>query len=86
MTVEKTLRTFRGPDGIYVFTTEYSYNLTRQGEGNVFRYDSPHKTHNQFHHKHVFDPPGTEIEVKVITGEWPTLGEAIREAEKYIFE
>lgn len=84
MTVERTLRAFRGPDGMYVFTTKYSYNLTKQGTGNVFRYCSPHETHNQFHHKHIFDPPGKEIDLKVITGEWPTLGDAIREAEKHI--
>lgn len=86
MTVEKTLRTFRGADGIYVYTTQYSYNLTKQGEGNVFRYCSPHETHNQFHHKHIFDPPGNEIEVKVVTGEWPTLGDAIKEAEIHIID
>lgn len=36
-------------------TVGYSYNVSLRYAGNVFRYDSPHPTHNRDHHVHRFD-------------------------------
>jgi hypothetical protein len=36
-------------------TYSYSYVVSDRS-GCLFRYCSPHATHNQFHHKHLYDP------------------------------
>ncbi|NTW52991.1 MAG: hypothetical protein HGB22_10460 [Chlorobiaceae bacterium] len=61
-----------------VQTVSYSYNVFLTGVGNVFRYDSPHKDHNQQHHVHRYDVlnAGNTVAVTYIGDEEniPTLG------------
>ena len=87
MTVRKTLFVSIIRRVEYVKTIDYAYNLSLEGIGNIFRYDNEHvhEGHCFPHHKHVYDPPGKNHRVLEIESEedWPTLGEALREARQY---
>lgn len=67
-------------------TTSYNYAVGVLGTGLVFRYDSPHETHNRDHHRHeyVFGTPDEVSEPRMI-GEagWPTLGGVLFEAQAW---
>lgn len=61
-----------------------------RGTGNVFRYDSPHRTHDQKHHVHRYDVLSGD-QTGTVTflpkeDDRPTLGEVIREAEAWFYE
>lgn len=71
-----------------VQTVEYSYNASIEGLGNILRYDSPHPSHNQFHHVHRYDPlHGDGIgTVEMIDDDgWPTLGEVLDELRVWYY-
>ena len=66
-----------------VQTDGYSYSAILGKRGPIFRYDSPHPDHNQFHHVHRYavldgDVHGAAFPIEPQT-EWPTLGEVIQE-------
>ena len=69
-----------------VQTVRYSYHVSVQNGGSVFRYDDahPHPGHADAHHRHAYDwPRPSEVEGSptwVGAAGWPTLGEVIREA------
>lgn len=95
MEVRKLLRVrtaLPDQDKFEIYTVEYSYSLIKAGHYTIFRYCSPHDdfddtpAHHKQHHKHVFDPnSGDPVEIKVLTeDEWPTLGEALDEAKKFV--
>lgn len=92
MTVDKSFSTFIEGGQQYIQTDSYSYKLSRNGVGLIFRYDSPDADinddapeHHKHHHKHIFDPEDNEVDIQLIQdGNWPTLGQAIREAEDHI--
>lgn len=77
-----------------VQTRWYSYNVTLQGVGIIFRYDSPFLPdlggHHRHHHVHHFDVLKGDREG--IVGEIedpemvPTLGEVIEEARNWYYE
>ncbi len=89
LSVYKTLETVkgRGADAL-VQCVAYSYNAALEGLGNILRYESPHKTHNQDHHVHRFDVLGSEAETLkwIRDDEWPTLGEVIEELRDWYYE
>lgn len=67
----------------------YTYNVALRDVGNIFRYDSPHLTHNQFHHVHRYEPleEGTDATLsKVPEEEWPRLDEVIEEAANWYYD
>lgn len=67
---------------LLVQTTGYSYSAILGGHGSVFRYDSPHADHNQYHHVHrygILDGDVHGIVSPVPTDDWPTLGQVMRE-------
>lgn len=71
-----------------VQTTSYSYNVVLAGVGNIFRYDSPHSDHNQFHHVHRYDVLNGDTKgrvEKVDAAHWPHLQEVIEEAMDWHF-
>ncbi|MDX1530145.1 MAG: hypothetical protein R3362_01335 [Rhodothermales bacterium] len=67
-----------------VQTAFYSNNAVLVSVGNVFRYDSPHRTHNRFHHKHEYDVLQGDHEGRIVRIDdeevRPTLGEVVEEA------
>ena len=72
-----------------VQTVAYSYNVSLQNLGNIFRYDSPHPTHNREHHVHRYDvlngdTEGT-VEMDYREDEWPTLREVVDEAAEWYY-
>ena len=72
-----------------VKTTGYSYSAILSGYGSVFRYDSPHPDHNQFHHVHRYrilegDVHGDTSAIEP-SDEWPTLGEVMRELSDWYY-
>jgi hypothetical protein len=72
-----------------VQTASYSYNVALEGKGNIVRYDSPHRTHRQFHHVHRYDVLEGNIDGTVERtpeDDWPTLGEVLREAEAWYYD
>ncbi len=76
----------RNPD---VQSVSYSYNVALVRQGNIFRYDSPHATHNQEHHVHRYDVwSSQEIALDLLPNEdeRPTLGEVIQEAEAWYYD
>ena len=89
--VHKALRILvgEGPDAL-VQTVRYSYNVSIEGRGNVFRYDSPHETHNKKHHVHRYDVMNRDVVGTVAFTEHesdiPTLGDVIEEAVEWYFE
>ena len=85
--VEKILRFVTeevGPNAL-VHTVEYHYNASIDS-GNILRYDSPHPTHNQFHHVHRFNVLDGDQIGEVSRSEWPTLGAVIAELESWYYE
>ena len=66
-----------------VQTVEYSYNAVISGKGNIFRYNSPHPTHNEFHHVHRFDVLNGDKRGTVERAIWPLLSEVIEEAMRF---
>lgn len=55
-------------------TEGYSYQAWIKGGNNLVRYCSPHKNHNQFHHKHDFTKnPAAIIQMEIDT--WPHVSE-----------
>jgi hypothetical protein len=63
-------------------TLQYSYQaMLPSPDGRVLvRYDSPHKNHNQYHHKHIFDEHGNESQIQRIEDdEWPHVSEFLEE-------
>ena len=73
--------------GPLVQTVEYSYNAALQGIGNILRYDSPHPTHNQYHHVHRYDVLNNSAEKVEPIGDddWPTLGKVIEELSDWYY-
>ncbi len=88
--VDKILEIVDDATDPLVQTINYTYNVSLQGGGNLFRYDSPHEDHNQDHHKHVFDRETFEeiAESPLLHGldGWPTLGEVVQEAARFYWE
>jgi hypothetical protein len=84
--VEKSLKVLEG-DGAnaIVQTFQYTYNASLPA-GNIFRYDSPHQDHNQFHHVHRFDVFDGDHIGNVDQCEWPTLGQVIAELEGWYYD
>ena len=66
-----------------VHTVDYSYNAYLKQCGNIFRYDSPHEDHNNYHHVHRFDPLGGDKEGIVTECSWPHLNEVVQEAAEW---
>jgi hypothetical protein len=70
-----------------VQTIGYRYNVALRGRGNIFRYDCPHRDHNQDHHLHQYDvlngdQDGT-LEFIYSEDDVPTLQEVILKAEDW---
>jgi hypothetical protein len=92
MNVSKLLKVVRLPllDRYKIYTVTYSYSLIKRGDQTIFRYCSKHDDredspkHHKFHHKHQFDENGAETVTILSEDEWPTLGEALDEAAKFI--
>ena len=81
--VEKLLKVVEGTGmNALVRTVEYRYNASIF-LGNIFRYDSPHPDHNQFHHVHRFDVFGGDFEGTIGRSDWPHLGDVIDELEEW---
>lgn len=72
-----------------VQTRWYSYNVSVQGVGNVFRYDNQHvhPGHGDAHHKHLFDWRSNnelpESPIWIGAENWPVLGQVIEEARQW---
>lgn len=91
VSVEKILEIVDGDEvNPRVQTVFYSYNARLEGDGNIFRYDSPHsEDHKPYHHKHVFDVRSGDHRghvIEVDSENWPTLGEVLEEVEQWVFE
>ena len=73
-----------------VQTTEYSYNAVLDGVGTILRYDSPHQSHNKYHHvhRHLVFEHDHEGKVEEIHKEEdrPTLGEVLSELRDWYYE
>lgn len=72
-----------------VQTVAYGYNVSLQNLGNIFRYDSPHPTHNREHHVHRYDvlsgdTNGT-VEIDYREDGWPTLRQVVDEAAEWYY-
>jgi len=74
------------PHNPMVQTYRYSYNVSVQGRGTIFRYDNQHlrEEHSDPHHKHTFDwnaRSETDSSPDCVGAHgWPTLSEVIEEA------
>lgn len=91
MQVRKEIRIWEDVGGPMAQTESYSYNAYLPDGSNIFRYDSPHPTHNQEHHVHRYNPFGAEPLRNQLTfllheAERPTLGEAISELEAWYWK
>lgn len=66
----------------------YRYNAVLLNRGTIFRYNSPHEDHRQFHHVHRFDVFGSGVETVCPLKERqvPTLWEVLREAELWYYD
>ena len=88
--VRKIIKILQG-DGAdaLVQTVAYSYNALLPGIGNIFRYDSPHATHNKEHHVHRYNVlnGGVQFPIEWLTEEEhrPTLGEVIDELADWYY-
>ncbi len=88
--VSKHLRIVGGnsadPD---VCTVAYSYSAILGNRGSIFRYDSPHPDHNNFHHKHQYAVLDGDVRGTVMTivpqDAWPTLGEVMQELSDWYY-
>ena len=88
--VRKIIRILEGEGAdALVQTTAYSYNALLPSRGNIFRYDSPHATHNIEHHAHRYDilNDGAQFPIEWLTQEEqrPTLGEVIDELAEWYY-
>ncbi len=88
--VDKKLKILSGQGAnALVQTCEYHYNVFVRDQGNVFRYDSPHR-HRAYHHVHRFDFLNTwsqtGIEVVPTVNVIPTLSDVINEARELYYE
>lgn len=84
LSVDKRIRVLDGEGASALVQTEsYSYNAHFRGGRLILRYDSPHATHNQFHHVHRYSfPDGVETEeIEALETEdaIPTLSEVVDE-------
>jgi hypothetical protein len=81
---EIRIRTIRSTVREEAKTIDYSYNASIINKGNILRYDNAHahSNHPTKHHKHVFEPPGIEIEgspFPLKDDEWPHMHQVIEE-------
>lgn len=55
--------------------------------GLIFRYNSPHKTHNKFHHLHRYKD-GVQIKppLMIPPNEVPTLRQVLKKAEEWYYD
>jgi hypothetical protein len=91
ITVEKRMKVLNGDgENAMVERVAYSYNVSLSQRGNIFRYDSPHSTHNKQNHLHRFDVLNNDHDgtISFIEDEdaTPTLGEVISEAEEWYYQ
>jgi len=65
--------------------TAYENNAVLLNSGTIFRYNSPHEDHNQFHHVHRIDVLGTgeKTVVPIHEADVPTLRQLVNEAEEW---
>lgn len=65
----------------------YRYNAVLKDGGLIFRYNSPHKTHNTFHHLHRYKD-GVQIHPPLVIppNEVPTLRQVLQKAEEWHYE
>lgn len=78
----------------HVVLVEYLYNARvpglGRGLGMIFRYNSPHPTHNKFHHVHRFDTLGTGEQIMpptFVKAEMvPTVRQVLQEAELWYYD
>jgi hypothetical protein len=89
--VRKEIRVWEEAGVPMAQTESYSYNAYLPGGSNIFRYDSPHPTHNQEHHVHRYNPFGAEpLRNRLIflpnEADRPTLGEVISELAAWYWE
>jgi hypothetical protein len=62
------------------FAYSYQAKLPSPDGRILIRYDSPHEDHNQFHHKHIFNKNGLELDVVELgSDEWPHVSEFLEE-------
>lgn len=59
-------------------TYAYSYQSWIKGGHSLLRYCSPHETHNQFHHKHIYHLRGDVLEI-INDDSWPHVSEFLEE-------
>lgn len=74
----------------WVETLFYKYEVIQRRAGRIIqvvRYDNvqAQRGHPDAHHRHVFDPDGSEIEPPEHLGSqrWPNLGQVLDEAHEY---
>lgn len=88
--VNKRLRMSRNESVDFVQTVAYSYNVSLQNLGNIFRYDSPHSTHNREHHVHRYDVLNGDttgiLTMDYRDDNWPTLREVVDEAAHWYYQ
>lgn len=88
--VERYQRSFFRKGSRWVETLFYKYEVIQRRAGRIIqvvRYDNVHaqRGHPDAHHRHVFDPDGSEIEPPEHLGSqrWPNLGQVLDEAHEY---
>jgi hypothetical protein len=66
----------------------YRYNVVLNNVGTIFRYNSPHEDHRQFHHVHRIDVlgSGAETVLPLKEREVPTLREVLQESERWHYD
>jgi len=83
--IEKTAEVRVYGKGLEVARTfSYSYAVSDQ-IGCLFRYCSPHASHNKYHHQHVYDlvtRKQTNPPVRIDADEFPHIDEVIEEVLK----
>lgn len=89
--VDKTLEIVDGEGATArVQTIRYSYNAHIVRGHNILRFDSPHLTHNKFHHVHRFDTLGTgeltALQKLESEDDRPTLSEVLLEVQSWYWE
>jgi hypothetical protein len=90
ISVRKELKILKGSDAdALVHTRDYTYNAILDGVGTILRYDSPHQTHNKYHHVHRHDVLYGDREGRVDEvreeDDRPTLGEMIAEVRDWYY-
>lgn len=89
--VEKVIKLLDESEDPRAVRSSYTYNVALEGQGNIFRYDSPHPDgHRSVHHVHRGKPldPDQEEVVEPILDEddTPHLSEVIDEAEEWYYD